>query len=75
MKGFNQSQKDWIKACKRLGLVVDCRRGKGSHCLVKNPKSGAKTTIQYKLYNIANIKIYKKLIEWGFTEEEINNAL
>lgn len=74
-KGFNQSQKDWVKACRRLGLDVDSKRGKGSHILVTNPKSGKKFTIQKQLYNIANLKIYKQLLEWGFTEDEINDAL
>lgn len=68
-------QKDWVKACKRLGLEVNKRAGKGSHILVKSPNSGAKTTIQNHLYPIANLQIYKKLLEWGFKEEEIDKAL
>ncbi|PJE65339.1 hypothetical protein COU91_02205 [Candidatus Saccharibacteria bacterium CG10_big_fil_rev_8_21_14_0_10_47_8] len=75
MRNFDQSQKDWAKACKRLGLNVDTKRGKGSHILISNPKSGTKFTIQQHLYNIANLKIYKKLLELGFKEEEINKAL
>lgn len=72
---FNQKQKDWIRICKKLGLDVDPTRGKGSHCLIKNPKTGAKFTIQHELYNIVNLKIYKKLLEWGYTEDEINEAM
>jgi hypothetical protein len=72
---FDQSQREWARACKRLNLEVDFKRGKGSHCLIKNPKSNAKFTIQRHLYNIVNLKIYKKLLEWGFTEDEINDAL
>lgn len=68
-------QKDWIRACKKLGLEVNKRAGKGSHCLVKSPTSGAKYTIQHKLYPIANIQIYKKMLEWGYSEEEIDKAL
>lgn len=75
MPSFDQSQKDWIRACTRLGLEVSKKRGKGSHILVKNPKSGAKFTIQNKLFNIVNLKIYKKLLEWGYSEDEINGAL
>ncbi|MEY2640986.1 MAG: hypothetical protein RL150_379 [Candidatus Parcubacteria bacterium] len=30
----NTKQKDWIKACRSLGLVVQEDRGKGSHCRV-----------------------------------------
>ena len=75
MPNFNQSQKDWTRACRRLGLGVDTKRGKGSHMLISNPQSGRKFTIQKGLYNIANLKIYKQLLEWGFSEEEINRAL
>lgn len=68
-------QRDWIRACKKLKLEVSTKAGKGSHCLVKHPSSGTKYTIQNKLYPIANLKIYKKLLEWGFTEKEIDEAL
>lgn len=71
----NIKQRHWVSACGRLGLEVDKKRGKGSHYLVKNPASGAKFTIQKDLYNIANLKIYQKLLQWGFSEEEINKAL
>lgn len=71
----NIKQKDWIKACKKLGLEVSTKSGKGSHCLVKHPHTGAKYTIQNHLYPIANLQIYKKLLEWGFSEEEIDKAL
>lgn len=68
-------QKDWIRACKKLGLEVSKKSGKGSHCLVKSPSSGAKYTIQNHLYPIANIQIYKKLLEWGIEEKDIDKAL
>lgn len=66
-------QKDWIKAAKKLGLEVDKKGGKGSHVAIINGVS--KYTIQTKLFPIANIKIMKKFVEWGFTEEEILKAL
>ena len=75
MPNFSQTQKDWIRACKKLGLEVNLKRGKGSHCLVTNPRSGKKFTIQTHLFNIVNLKIYKQLLIWGFTEDEINEAL
>jgi predicted RNA binding protein YcfA (HicA-like mRNA interferase family) len=71
----NIKQKDWIKACKKLGMEVDKTRGKGSHCLVKSPTSGAKYTIQKNLHNIANLKIYQKMLEWGIDEDDLNDAL
>lgn len=68
-------QKDWIQACRKLGLEVDCRKGNGSHCLIKHPKTGSKYTLQYKLHKFLNLKILKKMMEWGFEEKEIRDAL
>lgn len=68
-------QKDWIKACKKLGLKVDCSRGKGSHCLIIHLQTNKKYTLQKNLHKFINIKIFKKMLEWGFQEEEIWKAL
>jgi len=38
-------------------------------------QSNSKYTIQNHLFPIVNVKILKKFIEWGFTEEEIYKAL
>ncbi len=74
--GFSDlKQLDWLRACKKLGLEVDCRRGSGSHCLVKHPKTGAKYTIQHNLHKFLNMKIFKKMMEWGFQESVIWDAL
>ena len=69
------TQRDWIRACSKLGLTVDTRHGRGSHILVKHPTSGIKYTIQNDLHRIINIKIFNKLKQWGFTEEQIHEAL
>lgn len=69
------SQNKWIRACKKLGLTVKTCYGKGSHAKVTHPKTHGAFTIQSALYNIVNIKIFKKLLEWGFSEDEIWKAL
>jgi len=69
------SQKQWIRACKKLGLVVDTRSGKGSHVLIKHPEAGHRYTLQKSLHKFINMKIFKKLLEWGFDEEAIWEAL
>jgi len=68
-------QKDWIKAAQKLGLDVNKKGGKGSHVLIINRESSSKYTIQKHLFPIVNTKILKKFLEWGFTEEEIHDAL
>lgn len=69
------SQNDWMRACKKLGLIVNTKYGKGSHCLIIHPQTNKKYTIQHKLHKFINLKIFKKLMEWGFSEEDIWNAL
>ena len=71
------TQQQWIKACKKLGLVVDTSKGKGSHARVYNPANpqGAPMTIQNHMNKLISQKIRKKLIEWGYTEKQIDKAL
>jgi len=69
------TQLQWIKACRKLGLIVDYGFGKGSHVRVEHPQTKAKYTIQYNLHKFINIKIFKKMMEWGFEEEQIWDAL
>ena len=56
---------------KQLGLAVDTKHGKGSHILIKHPKTDHKYTIQNNLHKFINMKIFKKMLEWGFDEEQI----
>ncbi|OGY50608.1 MAG: hypothetical protein A3J65_03060 [Candidatus Buchananbacteria bacterium RIFCSPHIGHO2_02_FULL_45_11b] len=69
------TQSQWIKACGKLGLTVEANHGKGSHILVKHPKTEHKYTIQRNLHKFINMKIFKKMLEWGFEEEQIWDAL
>lgn len=54
-------QGDWIRACRKLGLAVETRHGKGSHVLVKHPNDSRKYTIQHDLHRIINVKIFNTL--------------
>lgn len=69
------SQERWIRMCERLGLIVERGRGKGSHCIVLHPRDGTQYVIQRKLHKHLNAKIFKKLLEWGFADEQIWDAL
>jgi predicted RNA binding protein YcfA (HicA-like mRNA interferase family) len=69
------TQGDWIHACRRLGLTVDTRGGKGSHVLIEHPATHKKYTIQRHLHKYINIKIFKHLQEWGYTEDQLWEAL
>lgn len=71
----NLKQKHWIKACRKLGLKIDTKRGKGSHVLIKHSQDNRKYTIQKKLNKIINKEIFKKLLEWDFDESEVWKAL
>lgn len=70
------TQKQWIKACKKLGLEIDKKSGKGSHVRVYPPSQALRPmTIPYHTHKMMSISLYKKLLEWGFEENEIDSAL
>lgn len=70
------TQKQWLKACKKLGLGVDIKSGKGSHARIKHPSGSLRPlTIPYHTHKMISLVIYKTLLEWGFEEDEIDKAL
>lgn len=69
------TQSQWIKACRKLGLTVDYGFGKGSHIRIEHPQTKAKYTVQYNLHKFINMKIFRKMMEWGFEEGKIWDAL
>ena len=69
------TQKDWIRACERLGLLVQTNHGKGSHVLVVSVDGQRKYTVQFKLNKIINQKIFRLLQTWGFSEDQIWDKL
>ena len=70
------TQKQWLKACKKLGLTVDVKSGKGSHARIKHPSEGLRPlTIPYHTHKMISLAIYKTLLEWGFDETAIDEAL
>lgn len=71
----NLKQKDWVKACKKLGLVIDKKKGKGSHYRIVNPDTNQTTTLPYKCHKYISLNIYGTLLEWGISEEDLDKAL
>ncbi len=71
----NLNQKKWVKAFKKLGLIVDTKKGKGSHFRIFNPVNNKATTLPSHCHKFISLGIYKTLLEWGFSEAEIDNAL
>lgn len=70
------SQKKWIQAFKKLGAEVDTKKGKGSHVRVFHKSGNFKPqTIPHKVNKFISIELYKTLLEWGISEEEIDKAL
>lgn len=68
-------RRHWERACGRLGLQVDKKRGKGSHYRIVNPKNNKKQTLPVDCHQFISLEIYKTFLEWGFTEKEIDKAL
>lgn len=60
------SQKRFLKACKKAGLVIDYYGGKGSHAKVIDPKHKQFITVQNKLYRVIIKEKIKILNSWGY---------
>lgn len=71
----NLTQKKWCKALKRLGMEVDKKKGKGSHYRVVNPATNQKTTLPSDCHQYISLDIYKTLLQWGVSEEDLDKAL
>lgn len=70
------TQKKWCSACKKLGLEVDKKKGKGSHYRIINSAPNTyPQTLPSDCHKFINIEIYKTFLEWGFSEEKIDKAL
>ena len=70
------TQKQWIKAFKKLGFVVDIKKGKGSHARATNPTGGfPPQTIPHRSNKFISLSLYKTLLEWGCEEKDIDKAL
>jgi len=76
------TQKNWESAADRLGLSFSYCYGKGSHAVIRDPQypdpadiRGLIVTVQKNLYKQANRSIFKKLIDWGISEDDIWKAL
>lgn len=69
------TQKKWVKVCKRLNIEVDKKKGKGSHFLIINPTGGRNQTLPCDCHKFLSIEIYKSLLVWGITEEELDEAI
>lgn len=72
----NLTQKDWLKACKRLGMEIDTKSGKGSHARVYNPSGNFRPqTIPNHMNKYISLELYKTLLMWGFSEEQIDKSV
>jgi predicted RNA binding protein YcfA (HicA-like mRNA interferase family) len=72
----NLKQRDWVKAYQKLGMTVDAASGKGSHYKAINPNGGFRPqTIPKNTHKFIGLELYKTLLEWGFSEKEIDEVL
>lgn len=67
----DSSQRKILKAFKKVGWqVLDGRWGKGSHRIVKDPKSGFEQTVQYKIYKEVINTFCKRLEDCNYDASE-----
>jgi len=82
----NYNQKDWIKACKKLGLPVSIRNGRGSHATVykhdcpPGRKECCVVTLVKGMHQNIQRDFVKKVVCYGlqsgrYTEDDVWRAL
>ena len=74
----DMNQERWAAVCKRLGLIVDVSKGKGSHMRIYSAepeKEYPPLTIPNHLNPITNKKIMKNLRNLGYTEAQVRKAM
>jgi hypothetical protein len=78
----NIGQKDWIKLAEKEGLLI-VSGNSGSHYInIRDPKCpdpqdirGLITTLTPNCFKQANIKIFKRFLDFGIEEEKIWKTL
>lgn len=72
----DSSQRKVLKAFKKIGFeVLSSGFGKGSHRLVKDPKTGICITVQHKIYKQVLESYCKKVKELEYDAEEFIRRL
>ncbi len=83
----NYGQKDWMRACERLGLSVRAGSGKGSHCAVytdadasAEDRNSCVVTIPTNVYENFQRDLVKKIVLFGlrsgrYAEDDVWKAL
>lgn len=73
---------EWLKASERLGLRTTRSSSGTSHCAIRDPKNSNDddpksliATVQKNLYKQANQGIFKEMINFGISEDDIWRAL
>ena len=67
----DSSQARILKAFEKLGFWrLPSRYGKGSHQLVRCPKTGEVITVQYQVYKVLIQKYCKRVEQLGYDVEE-----
>ena len=74
----NKTQKDWLKACERLGVIVSTESGRGSHAAVYKddcPPENSECcilTIKKNPHNQMQSSCFKKLLHYGIESKKYN---
>ena len=61
--------KQFLRACRKSGLVFDKRSGKGSHIKIIDPKTNRSFPIPKKLPRGLQVALVKKIESWGYDRE------
>ena len=67
--------KKFLRACRKINLIVDKKSGKGSHVKIINPENRQSFPVPNHLPKGLQIAIIKKLESWGYDRDRIIKLL
>ena len=62
--------KQFLRACRKIGLILNKKSGKGSHVKIINPKTNHSFPVPRKLPRGLQVAIVKKVESWGYDREK-----
>ena len=63
--------KQFLRVCRKVGLILNKKSGKGSHIKIIDPKTNNSFPIPKKLPRGLQSALIKKIESWGYDREQI----
>lgn len=67
--------KKFLRVCRKFGLILDKKSGKGSHVKIIDPETNHSFPVPKRLPRGLQVALVKKLELWGYSREKLIKLL